>query len=283
MFFSTFNIISLFVLFISPISCQNGIINVWPKPRTLLWSNPEAHYISSKFTISCPHHQYLSPAVNRYYDLILNEHYRPLITPSSIKFNALALPLQNLTITVSDLVAPLHHGVNESYTLDIPNNGVSAIITSQTVWGAMRGLETFSQLIWDNPLRVAVGLYIWDAPLFEHRGVILDTSRNYYGVEHILRTIKAMSANKLNVFHWHITDSHSFPLVVPSEPELAVKGSYGSDMLYSPADVARIVQFGLEHGVRVMPEIDAPGLVSLSPFVFFTYVFWIFALFQWYC
>ncbi|KAG2260302.1 hypothetical protein Bca52824_079596 [Brassica carinata] len=98
-----------------------------------------------------------------------------------------------------------------------------------------------------------------DSPLFGHRGVLLDTSRNYYGVEDITRTIRAMSANKLNVFHWHITDSHSFPLVLPSEPSLAAKGSYGPVMVYTPADVSMIVQFGLEHGVRVLPEIDTPG------------------------
>ncbi|KAE8008553.1 hypothetical protein FH972_005053 [Carpinus fangiana] len=69
-----------------------------------------------------------------------------------------------------------------------------------------------------------------------------------------------MSANKLNPFHWHITDSHSFPLVVPSEPDLTAKGSYGPDMQYSPDDVTRIVQFSLEHGVRVLPEIDSPGI-----------------------
>lgn len=106
---------------------------------------------------------------------------------------------------------------------------------------------------------VAVGVYVWDAPLFGHRGVMLDTSRNYYPVKDILRTIGAMSANKLNVFHWHITDSHSFPLVLPSEPDLAAKGSYGPDMQYSPNDIKTIVQFGLEHGVRVLPEIDSPG------------------------
>ncbi|CBI18664.3 unnamed protein product, partial [Vitis vinifera] len=68
-----------------------------------------------------------------------------------------------------------------------------------------------------------------------------------------------MSANKLNVFHWHITDSHSFPLLLPSEPDLAGKGSYGPQMQYSPEDVKKIVEFGLEHGVRVLPEIDSPG------------------------
>lgn len=88
---------------------------------------------------------------------------------------------------------------------------------------------------------------------------MLDTSRNFYGVDHLLRLIKAMSMNKLNVFHWHITDSHSFPLVIPSEPELAGKGAYSNEMMYSPADVQKIVEYGMEHGVRVLPEIDMPG------------------------
>lgn len=88
---------------------------------------------------------------------------------------------------------------------------------------------------------------------------MLDTSRNYFGVEDLLRTIGSLSMNKLNVFHWHITDSHSFPLVVPSVPSLSAKGAYGPEMVYSPEDVKRVVEFGLEHGVRVVPEIDMPG------------------------
>lgn len=92
-----------------------------------------------------------------------------------------------------------------------------------------------------------------------HRGLLLDTSRNYYEVDDILRTISAMSANKLNVFHWHITDSHSFPLLLPSDPDLAGKGSYGEDYLYTPNDVQNIVEYGLQYGVRVVPEIDTPG------------------------
>ncbi|KAF2319321.1 hypothetical protein GH714_014787 [Hevea brasiliensis] len=200
----------------------------------------------------------LSPAVKRYLLQILTEHHRPLVDPAVNLVNS-SPSLQTLAIIVADLTAPLHHGVNESYSLSIPSTGPTANLTAETVWGAMRGLETFSQLVWGDPSRVPVGLYIWDFPLFAHRGVMLDTSRNYYEVEDLLRTIGAMSANKLNVFHWHITDSHSFPLVLPSVPELAAKGSYGPRMQYSPADVAAIVRFGLEHGVRVLPEIDSPG------------------------
>lgn len=100
---------------------------------------------------------------------------------------------------------------------------------------------------------------VWDAPLYGHRGVMLDTSRNYYPVKDVLRTVEAMAMNKVNVFHWHVTDSHSFPLVLPSEPVLAEKGAYGPHMVYTPEDVKTVVEFGLDRGVRVLPEIDSPG------------------------
>ncbi|GAY31777.1 hypothetical protein WN943_020964 [Citrus x changshan-huyou] len=239
----------------------NGI-NVWPKPRIMSWTTqPRANLLSPSFAISSPKHFYLSSAANRYLKLIKTEHHQPLVTPSLINITtSSSSALHTLFITVESLLTPLQHGVNETYTLSIPADASIANLTAHTVWGAMRGLETFSQLVWGKPnLLVASGLYVWDSPLFAHRGLMVDTSRNYYGVDDILRTIKTMSFNKMNVFHWHITDSHSFPLVLPSEPDLAAKGSYGHDMQYSPNDVKKIVEFGLTHGVRVLPEIDSPG------------------------
>ncbi|XAR63371.1 Beta-N-acetylhexosaminidase, partial [Bertholletia excelsa] len=238
-------------------STSQSPINIWPKPRIFSWPRPRAVFLSPDFTILSPKHPYLTPSVHRYHRRVLTEHHRSLVAPAVNLTHA--NPLQTLTISVTDLAAPLQHGVDESYTLTIPGAGAGASVAAATVWGAMRGLESFSQLVWGKPSRVAAGVVVVDVPLFAHRGFMLDTSRNYYGVEAIMRTIEAMSGNKLNVFHWHITDSHSFPLVVPSEPDLAGKGAYGEEMQYSPEDVRRVVEFGLEHGVRVMPEIDMPG------------------------
>ncbi|XP_031372579.1 beta-hexosaminidase 2 isoform X3 [Punica granatum] len=253
-----FTLLSMAVMiFSSATLVQCAVINLWPKPRIVSWPLPLATLLSPKFKITSPNHRYLSTAVYRYLHLILTEHHHPLVIPTVNLTNGSVV--QSLIVTIHDLSAPLVHGVNESYHLKIPSTGVEASLTAETAWGAMRGLETFSQLVWGNPSHVASGMEVWDWPIFEHRGVMLDTSRNFYNVEDILRMIGAMSGNKLNVFHWHITDSHSFPLLLPSEPGLADKGSYGPDMQYSPKDVTRIVQFGLEHGVRVLPEIDMPG------------------------
>lgn len=105
-------------------------------------------------------------------------------------------------------------------------------------------------------------MLIQDAPAFKHRGIVLDTSRNYFSVAAIKRTIHAMSLSKLNVFHWHVTDSHSFPLVVEQQPDLHRYGAYAPDKIYTAQDVREVVQFGRVRGVAVVPEFDAPAHVG---------------------
>ncbi|ESW21141.1 hypothetical protein PHAVU_005G045300 [Phaseolus vulgaris] len=257
----------LLLLFLLSCACftlnnahSTTILNVWPKPRNLTWTPPyQATLTASNFTITTttPHHnKHLSAAIIRYQNLVRSEHHYPLVPPE-VNISTNLPPLEFLTLIVQDPDAALVHGVDESYTLSILPS--SAILTAKTTWGAIRGLETFSQLAWGRPTCVAVGVHVWDSPLYPHRGITLDTSRNYYPVKDLLRTVEAMSMNKLNVFHWHLTDSQSFPLVLPSESSLAEKGAYASHMVYTPEDVKTIVEFGLDHGVRVLPEIDAPG------------------------
>lgn len=61
---------------------------------------------------------------------------------------------------------------------------------------------------------------IVDAPAFAHRGILLDSARNFMPLDVIYRTLDAMAASKLNVFHWHIVDSQSFPLDIKRVPNL---------------------------------------------------------------
>lgn len=52
-----------------------------------------------------------------------------------------------------------------------------------------------------------------------------------------------MAMVKLNVFHWHITDSHSFPLVIKSHPYLHQYGAYSPDKIFTADDVKDVRRF----------------------------------------
>lgn len=68
-----------------------------------------------------------------------------------------------------------------------------------------------------------------------------------------------MASVKLNVFHWHVVDSQSFPLEVPALPELSAKGAYSSSMVFTPGDVQNVISYAAARGIDVMLEIDTPG------------------------
>mmetsp|Transcript_54492 Transcript_54492/g.132264 ORF Transcript_54492/g.132264 Transcript_54492/m.132264 type:complete len:434 (+) Transcript_54492:1109-2410(+) len=108
-------------------------------------------------------------------------------------------------------------------------------------------------VIRDIPLTVS------DRPSYKYRGLMVDTARHYLPVDLILDNIDAMAMNKLNVFHWHITDSQSFPLRTKTFPELATKGAYHPKRIYTPENVTYVVEYARRRGIRVIPEIDMPG------------------------
>lgn len=85
---------------------------------------------------------------------------------------------------------------------------------------------------------------------------MLDTSRNYFSVETIKRTIVGMAHAKLNRFHWHITDSQSFPYMSKAYPQLAKYGAYSSKEIYTGDDIKHITEFARIRGIQVRNKFD---------------------------
>ena len=131
-------------------------------------------------------------------------------------------------------------------------------VQADTVFGAMRGLETFSQLVNTNNYSLPT-LHIEDYPRYKFRGFMLDTSRHYLSVGVLKQLIRAASWSKLNVFHWHIVDDPSFPYCSVVYPDLCRKGAFSPRHVYSQSDVLEIILFSYKHGVIVVPELDTPG------------------------
>jgi hexosaminidase len=162
---------------------------------------------------------------------------------------------------------PVDNTVNESYTLKVTSSG-EVEITSRSYIGSLRALETLTQLFYQHSSGSAwyttqAPVSIEDEPEYPHRGILLDVSRNWYEVDDIKRTIDALSWNKMNRLHIHITDSQSWPLEIPALPELTAKGAYRKDLTYSPEDISDIYEYGINRGVHVIMEIDMPGHIGV--------------------
>lgn len=173
-----------------------------------------------------------------------------------------------VNITVSNESLVLDYSTYEGYDLKVNelSDQITVNINAENYYGARHALETLDQIIvfdeFNDVLVILQQADIEDEPRFKHRGISMDTSRNFFTVEDIERTIEGLAMVKMNIFHWHITDAHSMPLDLISRPELTKLGAYSFDKIYTANDIKRIVRFAKVRGIQVIPEFDTPGHVG---------------------
>lgn len=71
--------------------------------------------------------------------------------------------------------------------------------------------------------------------------------------------IDAMATVKLNVLHWHLVDEVSFPFNSTLAPRLGM-GAWSYRETYNASDLRDMVSYAKDRGVRIMVEIDTPGV-----------------------
>jgi hexosaminidase len=148
---------------------------------------------------------------------------------------------------------------DESYSVEVTSSG--ARLHAATVVGAVRGLETFQQLVQSDATGYFVpAVSIRDTPRFRWRGLMIDCGRHFMPVDVIKRTLDGMVAVKLNVFHWHLSEDQGFRMESRAFPKLAGMGSDG--LFYTQEQAREIVAYARERGIRVVPEFDIPGHTS---------------------
>ena len=145
---------------------------------------------------------------------------------------------------------------DESYLLEIRPR--AAELRATTPVGALRGLETFLQLVSaDREGFGAPALVIRDRPRYPWRGLLIDACRHWQPPEVIKRNLDGMAAVKLNVLHWHLTEDQGFRIESTRFPRLHGLGSDGN--FYTAEEAREILEYARDRGIRVVPEFDMPG------------------------
>ena len=166
----------------------------------------------------------------------------------------------------------------EGYVLTSTKKGVE--VQAKTGAGLFYGVQTLLQMATEGN-KVAFGT-ITDEPRFEYRGMMLDVSRHFFGLDFVKKQIDAMAYYKLNRLHIHLTDAAGWRIEIKKYPRLTnfaawrsgktwkewwngdrkymEEGAEGAEGGYFTQDQCReIVEYAKKHYITVIPEIEMPS------------------------
>ncbi|CBX98249.1 hypothetical protein IAQ61_010347 [Plenodomus lingam] len=259
-------------------------VNPLPKPASIKWGTAGSICIGDA-TLTGSDHEILKDAFDRITKTIKDLKWSPAAVEAPIRsFQPFPTPtgapsrkskrqfgsgnctstVTQVKVTVTDANAQLQHGVDESYKLELAPGADSIDISAQTVYGALHAMTTLQQLVitdGSGNFIIEQPVSIEDKPLYPVRGVMIDTGRNFITVDKIKEQINGMALSKLNVLHWHLVDSQSWPVQVNAYPQMT-EDAYSERETFSQETLKEIVSYAAARGVRVIPEIDMPGHAS---------------------
>ena len=174
-------------------------------------------------------------------------------------------PLTTVRLLVRSADEKLGDATDYSYALEIDAEGGPATVTSNSIYGAIYGLESLAQLVVAAPaggaaLALARGaVRIEDAPSFAWRGLMLDAGRRFFPMGAILNLLDSMLAAKLNVLHLHASDECRFGVESKLFPNLTASLTGVLGGYYTQIDIKAMISEAGSRGIRVVPEFDVPG------------------------
>ena len=213
------------------------------------------------------------------------------VLPKKVKaYSEIELPLLNDRVEMcekqdADLAILLDESLpEEGYKLTVDANGI-CIYASKKI-GAYYALQSVRKLChYDCNGDTVPCCEIEDEPRFGFRGVALDVSRHFFDVEYVKHFLDLMFMEKLNVFHWHLTDDNGWRIEIKKYPLLTEIGSkraytqiggwkslqtedkeYGG--FYTQEQIKEVVAYAKERGITVIPEIDFPAhcAAAIAPY-----------------
>ena len=115
----------------------------------------------------------------------------------------------------------------EAYNLSVTPKQI--VLKASAPNGLFYGVQTLIQLLPPSREQVSELVFpaveIEDAPRFGWRGMHLDVGRHFMPVEFVKKYIDYIAMNKINVFHWHLTEDQGWRIEIKKYPKLTEIGS----------------------------------------------------------
>jgi hexosaminidase len=145
-------------------------------------------------------------------------------------------------------------GAPEAYSVEAGARGI--VIASASTQGLLWGVQTLLQGIEKENGKYHIRhAAINDQPARAWRGLMLDPARSFLDLAFIRRTIRVMSAYKMNVLHLHLIDDQSWAFESKAFPKCNRPG----EKYYTQDELRELVGYAARHGVELLPELDFPG------------------------
>lgn len=183
-------------------------------------------------------------------------------------FRKLEIPLLVSEHTPTYIQLEFDHKLEKGYRLEVEDQRI--LIRGKSSKDVFYGVISLIQLAENGDQQNgSIKLKKWkiqDQAAMDWRGLMLDESRHFFGVKKVKQLLDWMAYYKLNVFHWHLTDSPGWRIEIKGYPKLALVGGIGNHtdpyqpaQYYSQEEIREIVRYAMERKIDVIPEIDMPG------------------------
>lgn len=145
------------------------------------------------------------------------------------------------------------------------SNGITARAGDEH--GALRAFSIIASLFTSYGRNIP-NADIYDKPIENYRGLMLDTGRYFYKKSDVLKFLDVMFMLRLNTFHLHLTEDQGFRIEINRYPKLTEIGAYRSHTnfgfkphggYYTKDDAREIIAYAKARGITVIPEIEMPG------------------------
>ena len=237
---------------------NNPTVNLFPVPKTATVGAPAAsRAVASSFTIVTPSgaSDVVTQAASRYAAIIptVGAAVDPT-TQATPALTALRVQVDDSSVTTPTL------DTDVSYTLTIDANSEEAELVAKTPFGALYGIDTFSQLVADDGIVYGDQIKIADAPTYRHRGLTIDVGRRFAPVPLVESIIDGLAYSKMNVLHMSLSGPTVRVEMPNTFPELTAW--LDPKAFYTQTQIQSLVEYARLRGVIIVPEIDIPAHAS---------------------